>query len=473
MLTCGIAAAALSLPAPPAISQGGTRGEVAPASTTYPLRHRSPACRRPRDCAGPPPGPVTGPVTPAPPGRGIPAWSTPGCAVLGPPAGPVIDVTPSDAAQLADIVRSAAPGTTIRLADGTYPVTGDYSHSLVLARPGLTIRGASGDPTRVVLDGQYAIGAIVYALAADVTITDVTLRRATDHLVHSYPPATGPDVVGVRLHRLRLLDAGEQFVKVNSNVARSHFVDSGALTCSELTMTAAGRQNIERAYGCYTGGIDAHMARGWVVRSNTFTGIYCEDGEVAEHAVHFWVGSRDTLVENNYMRDIARGVGFGLVEAGETRSYPDNPYPGLFVGHFGGTIRNNVIVATIPQYDTGIELDQARGSTIVHNTVLEAQTATNSFSSIDYRFPNTSATIRNNLVRRITVRNGATATLGANVENVPAGWFADAAGGDVHLRDVAVGAIGQALALPPGGAGHDIDGTRRDVVPLDIGADER
>lgn len=389
------------------------------------------------------------------------------------PSGTVIDVTPGDAARLGEIVRGAPSGATIRFADGTYPVTGDYSGSLAVTRPGITLRGASGDPTRVVLDGQYSMGAIVYVLASDVTVTDMTITRASDHLVHSYPGDAGADLTGMRLHRLRLLDSGEQFVKVNPNAARSAFADGGTVSCSELTMTSSGRANIERAYGCYTGGIDVHSGRSWVVRSNTFSGIYCEDGEVAEHAVHFWSGARDTLVENNYIRSCSRGIGFGLVESGASRHYPDDPYPGLYVGHYGGTIRNNVILAEIPQYDTGIELDQARGSTVVHNTVVETAAATASFSSIDFRFANTSVAIHNNLVRRITVRNGATGVLGNNVEDVPPTWFADVASGDVHLRPTAIGAIDTGSTLGAGMAGRDLDGAAHDAGAPDIGADER
>jgi hypothetical protein len=131
-----------------------------------------------------------------------------------------------------------------------------------------------------------------------------------------------------------------------------------------------------------------------------------------------------------------------------------------------------VILAEISQYDTGIELDQARGSTVVHNTVVETDAATGSFSSIDYRFANTSVAIRNNLVRRITVRNGAAAELANNVEDVPSSWFADVASGDVHLRPTATGAIDTGRTLGEGVAGRDLDGTAHDVGAPDVGADE-
>lgn len=410
-------------------------------------------------------------ATPAPPGTGRPAWSTPGCGRLAASSGTVIDVTPAQAGQLPAIVAGAPAGATVRLADGTYALPGGSAGRVVLSRPGVTLRGASGDPARVVIDGRYGVGDIVTVAAADVTITDLTVTRAVDHLVHAVPPDAGPGVDRLRLHRLGLVDAGEQFVKVNPNGGRSAFADDGTLACSALTMTAAGRTHIERAFGCYTGGIDVHSARGWRVRSNTFDGIYCEDGEVAEHAIHFWVGSRDTVVENNLIKSSSRGIGFGLVESGPSRTYPDDPYPGLFVGHYGGVIRNNVILGDISQYDTGIELAQARGTRVLHNTVAESSGAARSFSSIDYRFANTFIEVRNNLTRRITVRDGALGTSSDNVIGTPSAWFVDVAAGDVHLSPAATGAIDRGLAVA--GSGVDLDGTTHDAGRPDIGADER
>jgi hypothetical protein len=219
-------------------------------------------------------------------------------------------------------------------------------------------------------------------------------------------------------------------------------------------MTEAGRANVERAFGCYTGGIDAHGARGWRVRRNRFEGIYCEDGEVAEHAVHFWRRSRGTLVERNLIEDCSRGIGFGLTDE------PDD-------GHAGGVVRRNVIRADVPQYDTGIELANASGVRVLHNTIAETARATNAFSSIDARFARTSGLIANNLARRITFRDGGRARTLANVAPFPLGWL-DADG--VHLRPGA-GAVDRGRRVK--GAGRDVDGTRRPRGRPDVGADER
>ena len=72
------------------------------------------------------------------------------CQRASAPVGEVIEVAPGEAGQLPKIVGEAPAGSTIRLANGTYPV----SEPLVVNRPNVTLRSASGDPTGVVLDGH-------------------------------------------------------------------------------------------------------------------------------------------------------------------------------------------------------------------------------------------------------------------------------------------------------------------------------
>jgi hypothetical protein len=388
------------------------------------------------------------------------------CGPLAPAAGPTIRVLPSQAASLPAIVARAPAKATILLADGTYRLRS----TVVAATPGVTIRSQSGRPGAVVLDGNYATGDLVAVAASDVTIAEMTLTRASFHLVHVVPKDGGPTIRRVRLYRLRLLDGAEQFVKVNPNAARSAFVDSGRVECSSFRLTDRGRPHVPSNFlPCYTGGVDAHGARGWIVRLNRFEHIRCGEG-LAEHAVHFWTGSRDTLVERNTIVDCARGIGFGLGERTDwARKYGDQPGE-AYVGHYGGSIRNNVVVASRPGMDTGIGLEQARGARVYHNTVYAGARASGYFSSIDYRFQNTTVDIVNNLVTRITVRDGAKARRGRNVESVPARWFRSPARLDFHLSRAATGAIDR--GVPIGGAGLDIDGTPHAVDAPDLGADE-
>ena len=389
------------------------------------------------------------------------------CAPLPPPTGTVVNARPEDVAGLPDLVRDAAPGTTIVLAGGTYRLPA----TLQLARPGVTLRSAGDDAATVILDGEYGVNEAIAVSASNVTIAHVTIRRAVDHDIHAYPVSAAP-VTGLLFYGLHVEDAGEQFIKVNST-DQVNWVDEGRVECSTFLMTPAGREHVEPNFGgCYTGGIDAHGAFGWVVRKNRFEGIHCDNGALAEHAVHFWVGSRDTLVENNLIVDCARGIGFGL-GAGGGRTYAPDPFPGVApIGHFGGVIRNNVIWATTPWFDTGIELDQARGARVFHNTVVSDTPGGGVFiSSLDYRFANTDVEVRNNLTTRITVRDGASGTLSNNVDGAPLSLFVDPGALDFHLQAGATQAIDQ--GIPVAEAGLDIDGEAHDIGPPDIGGDER
>jgi hypothetical protein len=277
---------------------------------------------------------------------------------------------------------------------------------------------------------------------------------------------------------VHLVDGGEQFVKVNANAAQTAFVDDGTVECSSFVMTDAGRTHVERGVnGCYTGGIDVHAARGWTVRSNCFEGIYCETEGLAEHAIHFWRGCRDTLVENNTIINCARGIGFGMGDGdgdrpASDRSWPDSPYGGADLGHVDGIIRNNVIWADIEfatGYDSGITIEQARQPLVVHNTVVSTTSVPPFFSSIDYRFARTDVIIQNNLTRRITQRNDAAGTVADNLEDTPLGYFVDP-GSDFHLTDTASGAIDQGVTVAE--SGLDLDGEPHDVEAPDLGADE-
>jgi hypothetical protein len=276
----------------------------------------------------------------------------------------------------------------------------------------------------------------------------------------------------VLLYGLRLIDGGQQFVKVNANTGRTAWVDSGRLACSFFQLTDAGRPHVDQSIPCYTGGIDAHGSRGWSVQWNRFEDIQCAGQGLAEHAIHFWDGARDTIAENNTIVNCARGIGFGLGDTGTGRAYADDPYPGAgFIGHYDGIIRNNVIYATVPYYDTGIGLEQARGARVYHNTVTHAPSAAPGFfSSIDYRSANTVADIRNNLAARITQRDGASGRVESNLENVPASYFVDPASVNLHLTSGAMLAIDRGVVLD--GAGVDIDGEPHSYGPPDLGADE-
>jgi hypothetical protein len=392
------------------------------------------------------------------------------CPPLPPPSEPIIKVATVE--QLQHAVSNATPGATILVTEGTYNLNGV---SLVFNAPDVTLRSASGNRTAVVLDGAYLSRAIVLINASHVTIADLTMQRATKHVIHVMSTARS-DTVNTRVYNVYIIDPGEQAIKINT-ASPGHYSDNGEIACSRIELTDAGRPQIQN--NCYTGGIDAHKARWWLVRDNVIEGFWCPEG-LSEHAVHFWDGSRDTVVERNVLKDNARGVGFGMMDKGSTRMYPDNPCPAAqgYVDHYGGTIRNNFIMtsrkdlfAAQNRADCGICLWQSCQTQVLHNTVYSTDPL-RTFSSIEWRFGNTRANIINNLVNvPMKERDGASANVSGNVTNAKADWFVNAEVGDLHLVETAISVIDRATSLA--GVTDDIDGACRPAGPAaDAGAHE-
>lgn len=401
------------------------------------------------------------------------------CEPLPYPATGVIRVTPAQASTLPRIVAQAPAGSTILLEDGLYRFSGEgeSERRLNFRRAGVTIRGASGDASKVILDGEYITKEMLYIEASEITVAHLTLTHAVDHLIHIAPPSgLNGTLRKHKIYDVRFVDGGEQFLKVNANSARTGWIDDGEVSCSSFVLTEAGRRQVEHRFtGCYTGGIDTHGTARWHVHNNLFQGIFCDNGKVAEHAIHLWKGARDSLVENNVIVDCARGIGLGLIVEGEARRFEDSPCPEAegHVGHFGGVVRNNIVYATTPYYDTGIELDQVCGGEVYHNTVWSSPEA-KAFASIDYRFPNTRVTIRNNIVNKISRRDGGQATIDHNIVAPDPAIFrsVDPATVDLRLSDQGQVAVDKGIPIEASGLDIDSQARPRGQGP-DIGADER
>jgi hypothetical protein len=395
------------------------------------------------------------------------------CSPLPPPSSNTVNVSTVD--QLESAVNNAASGTTILVADGTYNLDGVY---LRFDTPNVTLRSASGNREAVILDGNYQTTEIVQIATSNVTIADLTLREALYHPIHVMS-TDDADTNNTLIYNVHVIDPGQQAIKINP-VEGGYYTDNGVIACSHIELTDAGREQVWNINGsCYTGGVDAHQSRDWVIRDNLIEGFWCAN-DLAEHGIHLWRTCRDPIVERNVLRNNARGIGFGMATDGTGRTYPDDacPYTTGYVDHYRGVIRNNFISADDPNlfnsdggFDCGICLWNACSVQTFHNTVYTADTA-NTFSSIEWRFANTRVELTNNLVNHtMRERDGAIATQSGNLTNAPASWFVNAASGDLHLVSTATSAIDQVSA--PGGVTDDIDGDPRPIGALsDVGADE-
>jgi hypothetical protein len=398
------------------------------------------------------------------------------CPPLGPPEGRIVTVATE--AELWDAVNEGVPYTTILVADGSYQL-GQNGYYLWLDTPNVTLRSQSGDREAVVLDDAYSGSEIVTVAASGVTIADLTIKRAGTHPIHVVSSDSG-DTRGTLVYNVTIVDPGQQGIKINPHTAQVHFPDAGEIACSRIELTAVGRAAVVDINGsCYTGGVDGHQARDWIIRDNEIDGFWCSSG-LSEHAIHMWRGSRDTLVERNILRDNARGVGFGLATSGQARTYADSPCPAAgdgYVDHYGGLVRNNFVFASSTAlfgseygFDCGICLWQACGARAVHNTVASTQAP---FSSIEWRFENSDVDIINNLVTHNLNDRGGTSRVEGNLEGGLLSLFVDGPGGDLHLDSGAVAAIDMGVPVGDGLCDEDIDGDARPAgLAPDIGADE-
>ena len=314
--------------------------------------------------------------------------------------------------------------------------------------------------------------------AAGITIADLTVRRSIFHLVHFSGGGSGSVI-----HNVHMIDGGQQFLKSSSG---SDDIDAVLVSCSRFVMTDAGRDNAW-GYGsadgntrCYTGGIDTHRATNWTVSDNYFEGIYCNPdgvarpahgkkssdrgdmtytGGLAEHAIHMWDSVQGTghLIERNHIIDCARGIGIGLTSE-----------------VYGAVIRNNMLFSSHAgsgEHDVPITLERAHDSWVYNNTVF-ASHASAYGNSIEYRWGSTqNLEVHNNITSHLVrARNDATATTSQNITDAQAGWFVDAASGDLHLVDCSVSAVvgqGSAVAGFTDDFDHEIRG-----ASIDVGADQ-
>ncbi len=391
------------------------------------------------------------------------------CAPLSPSTGTIVHV--STVSELQNAVNTAVANTTILIADGTYQLNGVY---LRIDEPSVSLRSASGNREAVILDGNYQTTEIIQVVRSNITIADITLREAYNHPIHVMSTDAGGDVLNTLIYNVHIIDPGEQAIKINV-AGTDVYPDDGVIACSRIELTDVGRPFIRN--NCYTGGIDAHQSRNWHIRDNHIEGFWCDSG-LSEHAVHFWRGSRDTLVERNNLVDNARGIGFGLTtSATSTRVFPNAcPAAGnTFVDHYEAVARNNFISADDADlfnsnsgFDCGICIWNACGVEAYHNTVASTQAP---YSSIEWRFDNTETEIYNNLVTHNLRDRGGQSTVSGNLENQSLSLFVNVATGDLHLNSSATQAIDQASVLAS--ITDDYDGALRPYgLAPDIGADE-
>lgn len=354
----------------------------------------------------------------------------------------------STIAQLESAANNAISGDTILIADGTYMIS---EFGITVRTNNVVIKSESGIRNNVVISGDGMNGSIQYAFwlsANNITIQSVTMQKVFYHLVK-----TDVNNDGIRVIDCVLKDANEQFIKIAGSESVTDPSENGVVENCLFDFTAG----IANQY--YTGGVDCHKGKNWIIRNNTFKNIRSPDNNPCEYAVHFWNNSEGTLVENNVIINCDRGIGFGM---GDSK-------------HIGGTIRNNFIYhkayTSHDMGDVAISLESATNVSIYNNTIFFENDYPN---AIEYRFTATTGIkIFNNLSNRaINLREGATGTVSNNITNAVASWFKNTVNGDLHLANAQLtSVIDKGSSVTELTA--DIDGDKRPQgTGIDIGADE-
>ncbi len=410
---------------------------------------------------------IAGWMLAAPTGARVPSDAPP----LPPPDPGVFTIVEVATAQeLADACWNLASDQAIVIAPGTYDLAGvafpnGVDGRLTVGRFGaapisnVQIRGATGDPADVTILGAGMLDPIVPFGFQIFTATDVVIADLQVGAVYYHSVAIQGDqgAARVRLYNARLFDAGQQIVKGPGGGGTG--APDVVIEYCEIFYTTGAVVHPEGSppNTCYTNGIDALGASGWVIRDNLIRGIKCQNLALAGPAVLMWGDTSDTLVEGNTILDSSRGIHLGLLEG----------------DHSGGMVRNNFIRwdPDAPYaVDVGIYTTSA-GARVLHNTVLTRGRYPN---AIEVRYATaTGVLVQHNLGdAAVQPRNGATPTLIDNSADAQPDWFVDEAAGDLHLVPPATAAIDQVTRIAE--AADDFDARSRPAAPgaTDLGAAE-
>ena len=385
------------------------------------------------------------------------------------PAAPEADtsqriVNVANTAQLQQAMDSLRDNTVLLLRPGTYQL----DNTLWVNRNNVTISGDSNRCDEVVLQGrgmENAAGAIsvphgVWTDKADLKIQNLTISDVYRHGIIINGGAQSPHIYNVRL-----LNTGEQFIKVNA-LGFASGVNDGKVEYSVMAYTSGPPVTDHGGGTGYTNGVDVHAGNDWIIRHNRFENFHTPDSaqNLWNPAILMWNGASGTLAENNVFINVDRAIAFGLVSRGND--------------HSGGIIRNNMIFMSAGLYsasrkaqsDAAIIIWDSPNTQVLHNTVLSQG---NLNKAIELRFDSNGTQVRNNLVdARVSDRSGMDWQQSDNVQYQGQAIFRDPVNGDLRLI---AGAQGITQAVPVlSNAASDIDGHLRGSSSslTDAGADE-
>jgi hypothetical protein len=380
-------------------------------------------------------------AAPARPAPGLPA-----------PTGIIVNV--SSEPQLQAAVAQLQSNTTILIAPGSYTLTSTLYINGTFSN--IAVRGSSGNADDVVLRGpgmtNAAYGNVPFGIWTGGNVQNVLIANLTIRDLYYHPIILNAGTQSPRVYNVRLVNAGQQFIKSNPDGAGGG-VNNGLVEYAVIEYDSTSRDD-------YTNGVDVHTGQNWIIRHSLFRNIRAPQGQLAGPAVLMWNGSSNSIVEANTFIDCQREIAIGLIDR-------ESPHD-----HAGGIVRNNFIYRrSAVTGDVAIGVFDSPGTQVLHNTVLIAGGGYP--NAIEYRFAGSSSVlIANNLLdSAIQARDGAAAMAVGNCTQASPALFVNAASGDLHLAPTASVAIDKVMVRAS--ASTDWDGQARPIgMSADIGADE-
>lgn len=378
--------------------------------------------------------------------------------VLPLPSTNVVNV--STANQLENAVSNATDGQTILIAPGEYQL----SASLVVRKNNLSLIGDSERCDEVVLKGNGMDNSAGVTHGIWTNKVGLVVRNLTIRDVYSHSLAFNNGAQSPQIYNVRLLNAGEQFIK--SNKGGSQGVDDGMVEYTIMEYTDGAPSTDHGGGTGYTNGVDVHGGKRWVIRNNLFKNFHTPDSadNLWNPAILMWRGAGETVTENNVFINCDRAIAYGLQnDDGNGNS------------HSGGVIRNNMIYYSPNLFsgwrtqnsDAAILVWDSPGTKVYHNSAL---TNGNTNKFIEFRWDTTGAEALNNLSDNIVSgRTGAVYDSSYNYQNASADMFVNPAEGNLRLTTAGRSKVNTAPLVNL--VATDIDGNPR-ASETSVGAQE-
>ena len=355
----------------------------------------------------------------------------------------------SSVIQIENATRFYNPGDEIIIAAAPSPYI--MQAELQFQNGAVTMRGATGNWDDVILQGpgmNISTGPrnIIHVWSDDVTIESLTVSECVWNGIQIHGEGN-PDRTVIR--NVHTLNIGERHIKVSKGSIANAVNDVLIENCL-LEQTYAQND------GNYIGGIDAMVLKNPIIRNNEFRNIQGQTGE-GRAAIFLWQGIVNPTVEGNVIYDCDRGIAMG----NPSYTNPDNLV--------GGIVRNNFVSLA---NEINLELIATTDLKVYNNTLYASGSSYGRSVSME-SFTTSGLELINNLIYGNIMDRGIPFVSANNItgSTASASWFVDMPNGELHLTELAIGALDAAGLLAE--VFDDIDGGPRPVGAFpDIGADE-